>query len=78
MSANAFIGSMNGRRIVLELYPETTARDVLHASHSRGELPELATGTNWAVVEIFAELGYGEFHHERLDFAYARTPDTRV
>lgn len=45
---------------MLDLYPETTARDALAGSHSRGELPELALGLNWVVTEVFAEMGFGE------------------
>jgi hypothetical protein len=78
MSADAFIGGLSGRRVVLEVYPETTARDVLQASRSRSELPELASGTNWVVMENFAELGYGEFGCVLPNRAHARTANTRI
>jgi hypothetical protein len=60
VKAVAFVGDLNGHRVVLDLYSETTAKDVLSASHHRGDLPDLASGTNWIVVEVFAELGCGK------------------
>lgn len=62
VKANAFVGGLNGTRIHLDLYPETTPRDVLSASLQRGELSELGQGLDWVVVESFAELGYGTCH----------------
>ena len=56
---NAFIGSMNGKRIILETFPETTLRDTLLATHQRGDLVKPASGMSWVVVEVFAELGCG-------------------
>jgi len=57
---NAFVGALNGKRLVLEIHPETTARDVLLAAHQLGDLTDLTGGISWVVVEIFAELGCGK------------------
>lgn len=57
---NALVGALNGKRLVLEIHPETTARDVLLAAHQLGDLTDLTGGISWVVVEIFAELGCGK------------------
>jgi len=71
VKANAFVGGFHGTRIYLDLYPETTARDVLSGSSQRGELSELGQGMNWVVVESFAELGYGT--SRALNYARTKT-----
>ena len=59
--ANAFVGSMSGQRILLEIYKETTAKDILDGAKARGELTKPAeVNLDWVVVEIFAERGIGE------------------
>jgi hypothetical protein len=62
VKANAFVGGFHGTRIYLDLYPETTARDILAGASQRGELSEPGHGLDWVVVESFAELGYGTLH----------------
>ena len=61
LCATTFFGALDGKKGPLEVFPETTARDVLLASHQRGELSGLASGMSWVVVEVFAELGCGEW-----------------
>jgi hypothetical protein len=75
LHVKAFIGELEGRKVTLEVYPETTARDVISAGLRNGDLAESQRGSSWVVVEIFAELGCGEYlpvHRLR------RTPDPRV
>jgi hypothetical protein len=57
----AFIGTLEGKKVTLEIYPETTPRDVLSEAMRNGELEELGRGLSWVVVEIFAEIGCGEY-----------------
>lgn len=79
VKANAFVGGLNGTRIVLDLYPETTARDALAGSQNRGELPELALGLNWVVTEVFAEMGFGESSVQGMSLELMdRTPSEGV
>lgn len=59
IKVNAFIGLLDGKRIILDLYPETTAKDVLSHVASKGELSG-ASNVGWALVELFAEIGCGE------------------
>ncbi len=56
---NAFVGTLDGKRLVLEVHPETTAKDALNATRARGDLTILASGTSWVLIEVFAELGCG-------------------
>ncbi|WOO77800.1 uncharacterized protein LOC62_01G001362 [Vanrija pseudolonga] len=49
----------NSKTLPLDVYPETTARDVVAAARARGDFAEVMTGptSGWVVFEIFAELG---------------------
>ena len=46
---------------MLELYTNTTAKDVLRSAYQRGQLVEASQGLYWVVIEVFGELGCGEF-----------------
>ncbi|KAK4685319.1 hypothetical protein P7C73_g4833, partial [Tremellales sp. Uapishka_1] len=54
-SARAYVGGLEGKKVVLELYPETTAKDVLDMS--RGDLAGLPHGVLWVLCEVFGEMG---------------------
>ncbi|KAL1408423.1 hypothetical protein Q8F55_005235 [Vanrija albida] len=49
----------NSKTLPLDVYPETTARDLVAAARSRGDFAEVMTGptSGWVVFEVFAELG---------------------
>lgn len=57
----AFVGDLEGNKVTLEVFPETTARDVISAGLRSGDLAESQRGSSWVVVELFAELGCGEW-----------------
>ena len=62
LQVNAFIGSPEGKKLVLDLHPGTIARDVLHATLQRGDLTAVGSSMSWVLVEVFAERGCGAFH----------------
>ncbi|ORY22436.1 hypothetical protein BCR39DRAFT_551583 [Naematelia encephala] len=53
----SFVNSVNGRPTVLDIHPETTAKDVLNQAYARGEIGVADKGMGWVVVEVFAEVG---------------------
>lgn len=55
----AFVGSLQGKALQLEIGHTTRARDVLDWATKNGDL--VPGGEEWVMYEIFAELGCGEF-----------------
>ena len=60
------IGHLGGPRTMLEVYTNTTAKDILRSAYQRGQLVEASQGLHWVVVEVFGELGSGKLSRESL------------
>lgn len=54
----AFVGSLQGKALQLEISVATRARDILDWATKEGELS--TGGDEWVMYEVFAELGCGE------------------
>jgi hypothetical protein len=54
----AFVGSLQGKALQLQISQATRARDILDWAIKEGELS--TTGDEWVMYEVFAELGCGE------------------
>ncbi|KAK8846701.1 hypothetical protein IAR55_005788 [Kwoniella newhampshirensis] len=55
--APAFVSALDGKKIILDLQPSTTARDILVQTYHKGDLVDASVGMSWVLCEIFAELG---------------------
>ncbi|WWD22010.1 hypothetical protein CI109_106498 [Kwoniella shandongensis] len=55
--APAFVSALDGKKIVLDLQPHTTARDILVQTYHNGDLVDASVGMSWVLCEIFAEIG---------------------
>ena len=66
----AYVGAFDGKKLTLEVHPDTSAKDVIAATYQSGELPDAGPGGGWVLCEVFAELG-----SERLIREYERLGD---